>query len=84
VLTSFAPPIAWSKTRRVAVPCRRQVPELLTLDRVALSPCLGGPAGCWCPPCYPAKAVCWLLGAWVALGLLRLLLELAVRAQLDC
>ena len=41
-------------------------------------------AMCWCPPCYPCKAACWLLGAWVALAGLRLLLELNVRSQYSC
>lgn len=61
------------------------VPELLVLQRVvARSPCLGGPAGCWCPTCYPCKAACWLISTWLAVGICRFLIEDAVRSQLGC
>ena len=58
--------------------------ELLVLDRCATSPCLGGPAGCWCPPFYPMKGLCWVISVWLVAALLRVLLELGVRAELDC
>merc|ERR1711871_407131 len=60
------------------------IPELLVLDRTACSPCLGGPAGCWCPPFYPVKALCWLICVWLVATLLRVWLELEVRAELHC
>ena len=59
-------------------------PELLVLDTCARPPLLGGPAGCWCPPFYPAKAACWLCTVWLIAGVLRLLVELSVRSEIDC
>ena len=52
--------------------------------RFACNPCLGGPAKCWCPPFYPTKVLCWLVGVAVLLLVLYYMLDIMLKVQLGC